>query len=182
MKCNNCNDTGEVSIIGIYKQPCKCLNPRLIQAVKFFGWHYEGKAPEFSIKDRGWKLGNGIVSTPFKGDGIIPYNALDALEAIETHISDFMDDHCHLSIGVGVSTPYKRCESFVEGGVAVGNWTDTLTIGTMRVIRPYILQLPVIIPLQPPKPSKAARRSLEDNQTRFEHSEKNSLTSIHSIK
>ena len=92
LNCLKCRGGGEIAFIGTYTQPCSCLDNRLIDAVKFFGWGWDGKVPEFALKRTGWKLGNGTVVEPFTNIGIIPNATLDSLEVIEDHISNFMKD------------------------------------------------------------------------------------------
>lgn len=66
---------------GLARCPCEVGDVRRGLVLLCLGW--AGDQREFSKEDKGWRLGNGIVSTPWLNSKATPDNAWDALDQIE---------------------------------------------------------------------------------------------------
>jgi hypothetical protein len=67
---------------GLARCPCEVGDVRRGLILLCLGW--AGDQREFSKEDRGWRLGNGIIMTPWLNDKTVPEEAWDALDQIET--------------------------------------------------------------------------------------------------
>jgi hypothetical protein len=61
-----------------------CRNKRLINACADFGWGPKDEIPVFKREINGWRLGNGVVASPWTNTSI-PLCSMQALKEIETH-------------------------------------------------------------------------------------------------
>lgn len=73
---------------GMARCPCEIGDVRRGLVLLCLGW--AGDQREFKKEDRGWRLGNGLLFTPWPNGGA-PDDAWDALDDIEATYSDDLD-------------------------------------------------------------------------------------------
>lgn len=77
---------------GLARCPCELGDVRRGLVLLCLGW--AGDQREFERENRGWRLGNGVVVTPWTnkaGEVPVPDDAWDALDQIEAHYTRSLD-------------------------------------------------------------------------------------------
>jgi hypothetical protein len=74
---------------GLARCPCEVGDVRRGLILLCLGW--AGDQREFSKEDKGWRLGNGIIVTPWLNGETVPEEAWDALGQIEERYAESLD-------------------------------------------------------------------------------------------
>ncbi len=92
--------------------PCEVADVRRGLLLLTLGW--AGDQREFRKEDRGWRLGNGIVATPWL-KGVAPDDPWDALDQIEAHKAEEVILLLELTrVRIGALLPPAQREAFVR--------------------------------------------------------------------